>query len=452
MENNAVFKKALESFQTILLENAQIAPEKNNNYKVKRGLRNSDGTGVLAGLTNIGNVHGYIVSENEKMPDEGSLRYRGIDVSEIVVACEKEQRFGFEEVCYLVLFGKLPTEAELKEFNFLLGELRHVPYDFREDIIMRCPSPDIMNKLARAVLSAYSYDSDPDNTDLLNMIRQAMLLVARVPTMVAYAYQSKLHYYDGKSLYIHHPQKNLSTAENFLYMIRPDNKFTRLEAETLDLALILHAEHGGGNNSAFTTRVVSSSGSDTYSAIAAAIGSLKGPRHGGANRKVMGMIEDFKANIEDIRDADQVAAYIEKTLKKETYDHSGLVYGMGHAIYTLSDPRAVLLKKKAAELADATGNEEEFGLYCMIEELTPEIFARVRGLKTMCANVDLYSGLVYKMLNIPPELYTPMFAIARMTGWCAHRIEEVLYGGRIIRPAYKSVCESRSYTTIKERE
>ncbi|MBE7022600.1 MAG: citrate synthase, partial [Ruminococcaceae bacterium] len=306
-------------------------------------------------------------------------------------------------------------------------------------------------KLARAVLSTYSFDPDPDNNGLLNVIRQSMLLVARVPTMVAYAYQAKLHYYDAKSLYIHHPQEHLSTAENFLYMIRPDNQYTRLEAEVLDLALILHAEHGGGNNSAFTTRVVSSSGSDTYSAIAAAIGSLKGPRHGGANKKVMGMIDDFKAHIEDINDPDQVAAYIEKTLKKETYDGSGLIYGMGHAIYTKSDPRAVMLKKKARELAELTGNDEEFKLYSLIEELTPDIFHRIRGPKDMCANVDLYSGFVYKMLHIPPELYTPMFAIARMVGWCAHRIEEVTYGSRIIRPAYKSLCKKRMYAPLSER-
>ncbi|MBE7047774.1 MAG: citrate/2-methylcitrate synthase [Ruminococcaceae bacterium] len=446
-----MIEKALESFQAVLLENTQIAPESYNNYKVKRGLRNSDGTGVLAGLTNIGNVHGYIVSEDEKVADEGRLRYRGIDVADIVASCAREKRFGYEEVCYLILFGRLPNQAELKAFNELLCTLRPVPYDFREDVIMRCPSPNIMNKLARAVLTNYSYDPNADDTSLSNMIRQALLLVARVPTMVAYAYQAKLHYYDGKSLYIHHPQADLSTAENFLYMIRSNNKFSPLEAEILDLALILHAEHGGGNNSAFTTRVVASSGSDTYSAIAAAIGSLKGPRHGGANQKVMGMIEDFKQNIEDIGDADQVAAYIEKTLKRETYDHSGLVYGMGHAIYTLSDPRAVMLKQKAAKLAEITGNEKEFKLYCMIEELTPQIFARVRGSKVMCANVDLYSGFVYKMLHIPPELYTPMFAIARMAGWCAHRIEEGLYGSRIIRPAYKSVCKTRDYTPIHER-
>jgi len=451
LEHKDIFKQALENYREIILDNTKIAPEAYNNYKVKRGLRNSDGTGVLAGLTNIGNVHGYIVSEDEKVADEGRLSYRGIDVADIVADCEREKRFGYEEVCYLILFGQLPNKKELEEFNELMGSLRPVPYNFREDVIMKNPSPDIMNKLARAVLSTYSFDPDPDNNGLLNVIRQSMLLVARVPTMVAYAYQAKLHYYDAKSLYIHHPQEHLSTAENFLYMIRPDNQYTRLEAEVLDLALILHAEHGGGNNSAFTTRVVSSSGSDTYSAIAAAIGSLKGPRHGGANKKVMGMIDDFKAHIEDINDPDQVAAYIEKTLKKETYDGSGLIYGMGHAIYTKSDPRAVMLKKKARELAELTGNDEEFKLYSLIEELTPDIFHRIRGPKDMCANVDLYSGFVYKMLHIPPELYTPMFAIARMVGWCAHRIEEVTYGSRIIRPAYKSLCKKRMYAPLSER-
>jgi len=309
----------------------------------------------------------------------------------------------------------------------------------------------VMNKLARAVLSMYSYDDDPDNTSMENMIRQSLLLIARVPTMVAYAYQSKQHFFDRKSLHIHLPQDELGTAENFLHMIRPDGQFSQLEAETLDLALMLHAEHGGGNNSAFTTRVVSSTGSDTYSAIAAAIGSLKGPRHGGANQKVMGMVDDFKAHIEDITSADQVADYIEKTLRKQTYDGSGLIYGMGHAIYTKSDPRAVMLRAKAEELARSTGNEEEFGLYKMIEDLTPEIFARVRGSKVMCANVDLYSGFVYKMLGIPAELYTPMFAIARMVGWCAHRIEEVQYGGRIIRPAYKCVKPRQDYVPMDER-
>ncbi|MBR6646452.1 MAG: citrate/2-methylcitrate synthase [Clostridia bacterium] len=432
-------------------DNSAISPDKFSNYKVKRGLRNSDGTGVLAGLTNIGNVHGYVISEDEKTPDEGSLRYRGIDIRDIVNACREEKRFGFEEVCYLIMFGKLPTAQELEDFKTLVAAQRPVPYNFREDVIMKAPSPDIMNKISRSVLTMYSYDSNPDSTDLLNMIKQSITLISRVPTLVAYAYQAKRHYYDGKSLYIHNPQKELSTAENFLYMIRPDNKFNELEAEILDLAFMLHAEHGGGNNSAFTTRVVSSSGTDTYAAIAAAIGSLKGPRHGGANIKVMGMIEDFKSNLTDINDKDQVANHIRKIIKKETYDMSGLVYGMGHAIYTLSDPRAVLLKEKAHELAEETKNLEEFRLYELIEELTPAIFAELKGNKTMCANVDMYSGFVYKMLNIPVELYTPMFAVARMAGWCAHRIEESLYGGKIIRPAYKSVSKKVEYTKINER-
>lgn len=452
MENNEYFKKTLEQWCGMVENNTQILPKNYNNYKVKRGLRNSDGTGVLAGLTRIGEVHGYIMYEEEKMPDEGALSYRGINATEIVDACRKENRFGYEEVCYLLLFGKLPTKQEMADFNDLISELRPLPYGFREDVIMKLPSTDIMNKLSRAVLTTYSYDSDPDATDLYNMLRQSILLVARVPTMVAYCYQAKAHYYDGKSLYIHNPQKGMSSAENFLYMIRPDNQFTDLEARVLDTAFILHAEHGGGNNSAFTTRVLSSSGTDTYSAISAAIGSLKGPKHGGANRKVMGMIEDFKANLSNINDRDQVAGHIEKLLSKDSYDRSGLVYGMGHAIYTRSDPRAVYLKRQAEELADVTGNMEEFKLYSLIEELTPEIFSRLKGgEKTMCANVDLYSGFVYKCLGIPEELYTPMFAIARMAGWCAHRIEEVMYGGKIIRPAYKSVCKRVPYVPISER-
>ena len=451
MENLEYYGKILDNWCEMVKDNSAISPDKFSNYKVKRGLRNSDGTGVLAGLTNIGNVHGYVISEDEKTPDEGSLRYRGIDIRDIVNACREEKRFGFEEVCYLIMFGKLPTAQELEDFKTLVAAQRPVPYNFREDVIMKAPSPDIMNKISRSVLTMYSYDSNPDSTDLLNMIKQSITLISRVPTLVAYAYQAKRHYYDGKSLYIHNPQKELSTAENFLYMIRPDNKFNELEAEILDLAFMLHAEHGGGNNSAFTTRVVSSSGTDTYAAIAAAIGSLKGPRHGGANIKVMGMIEDFKSNLTDINDKDQVANHKRKIINKESYDMSGLVYGMGHAIYTLSDPRAVLLKEKAHELAEETKNLEEFRLYELIEELTPAIFAELKGNKTMCANVDMYSGFVYKMLNIPVELYTPMFAVARMAGWCAHRIEESLYGGKIIRPAYKSVSKKVEYTKINER-
>lgn len=452
MEKLEYYRNMLNNWCKIIKEESVIAPEKYDNYKVKRGLRNSDGTGVLAGLTKIGNVHGYIISEDEKTPDEGCLSYRGIDIRDIVKACREEGRFGFEEVCYLIMFGKLPNKKELDDFKVLMAEQKPVPYGFREDVIMKTPSPNIMNKLAKSVLAMYSYDSNPDSTELYNMVKQSITLIARVPTLVAYAYQAKLHYYDGKSLYIHNPQKDLSAAENFLYMIRYDNKFTQLEAEVLDLAFMIHAEHGGGNNSAFTTRVVSSSGTDTYAAIAAAIGSLKGPKHGGANMRVMGMIEDFKSNLSNINDKDQVAAHIEKILRKESYDHSGLIYGMGHAVYTLSDPRAVLLKEKARQLAEEKGGMEEYRLYELIEELTPEIFAKIKGNKVMCANVDMYSGFVYKMLDIPTELYTPLFAVSRMPGWCAHRIEEVMYGGRIIRPAYKSVSKKVPYVKLCDRK
>ncbi len=450
-ENKAYFQNALTNWCGEVEKNTHIGLEHYDNYKVKRGLRNSDGTGVLAGLTNVSQVHGYIMYEDERIPDDGKLSYRGIDVSEIVNACEKENRFGYEEVCYLLLFGKLPTKQELNDFCALCGAMRPLPYGFREEMIMKTPSTDIMNKLARSVLSMYSYDDNPDSTDLYNLVRQSILLFSRMPSMVAYAYQAKAHYFDGKSLYIHNPQPGLSMAENFLYMIRPDNQFTDMEAKILDLAMILHAEHSGGNNSTFTTRVVSSAGTDTYSAVAAAIGSLKGPKHGGANRKVMGMIDDFKQNLTDINDKDQIATHIEKLLQKEGYDRSGLIYGMGHAIYTKSDPRAVHLKKKAEELAEATGNMKEFRLYHLIEELTPEIFAKKKGPKAMCANVDLYSGFVYQCLNIPQELYTPMFAISRTAGWCAHRIEEILYGGKIIRPAYKNVRKRAEYVEIGER-
>ena len=451
MENLEHYRNTLDKWCDLVKESSDIPPEKYSNYKVKRGLRNSDGTGVLAGLTNIGNVHGYAISDDEKVPDDGVLSYRGVDIRDIVEACRKEKRFGYEEVCYLIMFGKLPTKQELADFNELIAAQRPVPYNFREDVIMKAPSPDIMNKLSRSVLTMYSYDANPDSTELLNLIKQSITLIARVPTLVAYAYQAKRHYYDGKSLYIHNPQKELSTAENFLYMIRPDNKYTPLEAEILDLAFMLHAEHGGGNNSAFTTRVVSSSGTDTYAAIGAAIGSLKGPKHGGANIRVMGMIEDFKANLTDITDRDQIAEHIKKIIRKESYDGSGLIYGMGHAIYTRSDPRAILLKEKARELAEATNNIEELTLYETIEELTPEIFAQMKGSKAICANVDMYSGFVYKMLDIPVELYTPMFAIARMVGWCAHRIEETMYGGRIIRPAYKNISKKDKYVSIEDR-
>ncbi len=421
-------------------------------YNVKKGLRNSDGTGVLVGLTHIGDVHGYKWDEGDKLPDHGVLRYRGIDVSKLVEACEKEERFGFEEAAYLLMLGQLPTKEELADFSALLGSYRGLPAGFTEDMILKAPSPNIMNKLARAVLASYSYDNAAEDLSLENVIRQSIELISRFPAMVAYAYQAKRRYYDDASLFLHSPRADYSTAENFLHLIRANNEFTPLEAEVLDIALILHAEHGGGNNSSFTAHVVSSSGTDTYSAIAAAVGSLKGPKHGGANNRVCAMMEDLKQNVKNTKDKGQVTDYLVKALKGDAFDHSGLVYGMGHAIYTLSDPRAVILKRKALELAIEKGETDEFELYALIEELTPELFADIkRSEKSLCANVDLYSGLLYSMLDIPPELFTPIFAIARVPGWCAHRIEEITAGKRIIRPAYKNIERKRDYVNINER-
>lgn len=435
-----------------ILEERKIEPELYTKYNVKRGLRNNDGTGVLVGLTEVGDVHSYVIEDGNKIPVEGRLRYRGYDVYDLVGGIESEKRFGFEETCYLLLFGELPTKQRLDEFIELLSEFRDLPYGFTEDMILKAPSTDIMNKLTRAVLASYSYDSNPDSTDIDNVLRQCIQLIARFPTMAAYGYQAKIHYHDNESLYIHNPQKHLSTAENILHMIRPDSQYTKTEAELLDLALILHAEHGGGNNSTFVVNVVSSTGTDTYSAIAAAIGSLKGPLHGGANAMVLEMMEDIKQNVKNWSDEEEVASYIEKILKKEAFDGSGLVYGMGHAVYTVSDPRAILLKEKAIELAKEKGLEDEFNLYALIEKITPGIFYRTKNTdKVICANVDFYSGFVYNMLNIPEELHTPIFAIARIAGWCAHRVEELISGGRIIRPAYKNVSDQREYRKISER-
>lgn len=445
-------EKRINSFCDVLRDNYSIDPSLYRKYNTKRGLRNDDGTGVLVGLTNIGNVHGYIIDEEDKIPDEGCLRYRGINVSEIINNCKNENRFGFEEAAYLLLFGNLPDKKELEDFVILLGENRYLTDGFTEDMILKAPSKDIMNKLARAVLSSYSYDPDPDNLDLGNMLRQSIELIAKFPVMIAHAFQAKKHYYDKESLVIHSPRLELSTSENFLYMLRNDNKYSELEARILDTALILHAEHGGGNNSAFTTHVVSSSGTDTYSAIAAAVGSLKGPKHGGANNRVMGMMNEVMAEVENWDDCGEVHEYLVKILRKEAYDKSGLIYGMGHAVYTLSDPRAVILKEQAKQLAEVKGYINEYKLYDLVERLTPAAFKEVTGKeKILCANVDLYSGFVYKMLDIPKELYTPIFALSRIVGWCAHRMEEVITGGRIIRPAYKSLNRHREYINIEKR-
>lgn len=436
-----------------LLQKSNITPELYGKYNVKRGLRNPDGTGVLVGLTEIGSVHGYIRDEEEKIPQHGVLQYRGINVKDLVKGFLEEKRFGFEETVFLLLFGYLPSKSEIKQFNEALGDFRKLPPHFTEDSILKNPSNNIMNKLGRSVLVTYSYDDNPEDYSVANNLRQCVELIARFPTMVAYGYQAKRHYYDGKSLFIHTPLPNLSTAENFLLMIRPDKKYTQQEAEILDLMLVLHAEHGGGNNSAFTTHVVSSSGTDIYSAIAAAVGSLKGPLHGGANIKVYEMMKDIKQNVSNWTDRDEVAAYLTKILNKEAFDGKGLVYGMGHAVYTLSDPRAELLKIKAKELAEASGKQEEFQLFNLIEELTPELFLKVKKSdKPLCANVDFYSGFVYAALDIEPDLFTPIFAVSRIAGWCAHRVEEIVNGGRIMRPAYKNVSKQAQYIPMKERK
>lgn len=421
-------------------------------YDVKRGLRNSNGSGVLVGLTKVGDVHGYVIDEGEKLPDDGVLRYRGINVHEIVDACIRENRFGYEETVYLLLFGKLPSKDELADFSEYLASFRRLPPNFTEDMILKAPSVNIMNKLARCVLASYSYDENPDEISVKNVLRQSFRLIAQMPCMIAHAYQAKHHYYDGDSLILHTPRPELSTAENFLYLMRSNNAFSENEARLIDLALILHAEHGGGNNSTFTTHVVSSTGTDTYSAIAAAIGSLKGPKHGGANTKVMAMIDDLKQNVTDITDETQIRNYVTKVLRGEAFDRTGLVYGIGHAIYTKSDPRADMLRAGAQRLAEEKGMADELHMYDLVAKNAIELFPEITGKqKALAINVDFYSGFVYKMLGIPPEVYTPIFAMSRIAGWCAHRLEEITVSNRIIRPAYKNVYKKRAYVNIDDR-
>ena len=423
-----------------------------DNYHVKRGLREADGTGVMAGVTRIGNVHGYVMSEGDRTPVDGELFYRGYRMKDLVNNFAAEGRFGFAETCYLLFFGSLPTAAQLERFTRLLSRYSRLPARFDEDILMKAPAPSIMNKMATGVLSLYAYDDNPDETTLPNMLRQGMQLVARLPVIAAHAYAVYRNVFRGHSLHINNPKEELSTAENFLRMLRADKSYTDEEAKLLDLALVIHAEHGGGNNSAFACRVLSSSGTDTYSAIAAAIGSLKGPRHGGANIKAQEMFDCIKENVRDPRDDEEVTAFLAKILRGEAYDHSGLIYGMGHAIYTLSDPRAVMLKRYARDLADQKGYGEDFDLLESIERLTPAVFRQLKGnTRAMCANVDLYSGLIYRMLRIPVCMYTPLFAIARTAGWCAHRIEEFCTAKRIIRPAYKCIAPAKHYVPIGER-
>lgn len=441
---------AIKELSKVAEKNNIIDSSHYSQHKIKRGLRNSNGTGVLVGLTKVGSVHGYELIDGNKVPMNGKLFYRGISLEKIVDGFLREERHGYEETAFLLLFGKLPDKNELETFKKVLDYYRYLPEGYTENMILKIPSSDIMNKLQRSTLVLYSHDENPDDLSIQNMIRQSIELIAKFPTIVAYGYQAKSHYFDKKSLVIHSPLKGASTAENILHMLRADNKYTKTEVDTLDLALVLHAEHGGGNNSTFATHVVSSSGTDTYSAIATAVGALKGPKHGGANIKVKTMIENIKENVHDYSNRKKLKIYLQKILNKETFNKEGLVYGMGHAVYTISDPRAVLLKKKAKELALEKNAMKEFTLYTDIESITKEIFMEEKN-KEISANVDLYSGFVYEMLNIPMELYTPLFAIARVTGWCAHRIEQVMSDSKILRPGYKTVFTEDIYTDIINR-
>ncbi len=448
-EETAILKK----LESLAVHNDPINPDLYSKYDVKRGLRNANGTGVLVGLTRIGDVVGYEIKDGQKIAVPGKLIYRGYDVVDLINDSAKNNLYGYEQCAYLLLFGELPTKSQLEIFSNYLGECRMLPANFTEDMIMKAPSNDIMNKIARGVLASYSYDEDPEGRSVGNIIRQCIQLIARFSTLAAYGYQAKRRYYDDKSMYIHNPKPNLSTAENFLRLIRSNKSYTPLEAEILDLALIIHAEHGGGNNSSLTVHVVSSADTDTYSAIAAAVGSLKGRRHGGANIKVIEMMDDIKANIKDWNNEKEISAYLRKIASKEAFDRTGLIYGMGHAVYTISDPREVLLKAKAKELAAEKGCMDEFMLYDTIERLAPAIIKDVHNSdKQICANVDFYSGFVYTMLNIPRELFTPIFAISRIAGWSAHRIEEIVSGGRIYRPAYKNISEERTFIPLEKRK
>ncbi len=442
----------VERLTDICRQEGKIDLEFYSKYDVKRGLRDMNGKGVLAGLTKISNVQAVKIIDGKETPCEGALYYRGINIKDLTAGFVKDHRYGFEETAYLLLFGELPTKEQLEEFQTILATQRSLPRNFVRDVIMKAPSKDIMNALSRSVLTLYCYDTNPDDTSLPNVLRQCLNLISIFPMLSVYGYQAYNHYVKGKSLYIHHPDAKLSTAENILRMLRPDKKYTELEAQLLDLALILHMEHGGGNNSTFTTHVVSSSGTDTYSAIAAALGSLKGPKHGGANIKVVKMFHDMKKEIKDYADEEEVGDYLVRLLHKEAFDKAGLIYGMGHAIYSISDPRAEVFKGFVEKLAKAKGRDKDYQLYSMVEKLAPQVIAKERRIyKGVSANVDFYSGFVYSMLDLPLELYTPMFAIARIVGWSAHRMEELINTDKIIRPAYVNVLPERPYRPLDER-
>ena len=442
----------IENLTEVCKEHSKIDPSLYGKYDVKRGLRDLNGKGVLAGLTQISNIVSKKVVDGKEIPCEGELYYRGINIEDLTEGFLKEQRFGFEEATYLLLFGTLPTPEELKEFSAILASQRQLPTNFVRDVIMKAPSRDMMNTLSRSVLTLYSYDDNPEDISLPNVLRQCINLISVFPLLSVYGYQAHKHYNLDDSLYIHNPESNLSTAENILLLLRPDKVYTPLEAKILDLALVLHMEHGGGNNSTFTTHVVSSSGTDTYSAIAAALGSLKGPKHGGANIKVVSMFQDMKEQLQDWADEEEIKDYLVKLLHKEAFDKRGLIYGMGHAVYPISDPRAQIFKRFVKQLAAEKGRMADYELYARVERLAPEVIAQERRIyKGVSANVDFYSGFVYSMLGLPLELYTPMFAIARIVGWSAHRMEELINTDKIIRPAYKNVLEEQPYKALNQR-
>ena len=435
------------------VRNSSIDPSLYGKYDVKRGLRDINGNGVLAGLTEISDIIAFKNVDGVKTPCDDELYYRGVNIVDLVRGFLSEGRLGFEETAYLLLFGKLPTEAQLLQFNEILKAQQSLPKNFVRDVVMKAPSRDMMNTLSRSVLTLYAYDHAADDTSLPNVLRQCLTLIAVFPMLSVYGFQAYNHYMMGKSLYIHNPSKKLSTAENILRMLRPDKQYTQTEALVLDLALVLHMEHGGGNNSTFTTHVVSSSGTDTYSTVAAALGSLKGPKHGGANIKVVRMVNDMKKNVKDWTDEEEVSAYLRKLLHKEAFDRKGLIYGMGHAVYSISDPRATIFKAFVEKLAKEKHREKDYGLYSMVERLAPKIIGEERHIyKGVAANVDFYSGFVYSMLDLPLELFTPMFACARIVGWSAHRMEELINADKIIRPAYKNVKDHISYVSLKDRK
>ena len=432
--------------------NIEVDAKKYESSGVRRGLRNPDGTGVIAGVTRIGNVLGYYVQDGERHPAEGQLFYRGVDINELIDSFVVEDRFGFEETTYLLLFGELPTREQLLEFEAVLDDYREMPERFTENMILPAPSRDVMNRLARSVLALYSYDEDPENNSYVAQMDKSLRLIAQSPVIVAHSYAAKRHYFDGEGLYLHRPAPGLSLAENFLYAVRRDGNFTKEEARLLDLCLVLHAEHGGGNNSAFACRVLASSGTDIYSSISAAIGSLKGPRHGGANMKVMEQFNFIEEYVKDWKDDDELLHCLERIVRKDFGDNSGLIYGVGHAIYSISDPRAEILKKFARTVASEKGMLDELELFEAVERLGPVVLnAKRNENRVYSSNVDMYSGLIYKMLGIPEDLYTSLFAISRMVGWCAHRIEEVCNNNKIIRPAYKAVFANKSFVPLSER-